>query len=343
MSEIKPKLPLKHPSLWRGEELLQRTDWQVQLSDLEIEELQSVAEGVMDQSVEGIELGDFELPQLTPRLKQISHDLEQGCGAAWLRGLPKDLDQALLERMFWLLALHLGVPLSQSAEGERLYSVADKGYAADDPRTRGPNTRSKLSYHTDRCDVIGFCCYRQAKSGGENRIVSSMAIYNEILNRRPDLLNLLCEPFYYLRHTVDGGNEKPWCQQPVFSFCDGHFAASLLRVLIDRAHSHPDLPDLSSAQKEALDLVENLADEPFLHHSFYQEPGDILFINNWVNLHRRTEFEDWPEPDRRRHIFRIWLSVPNSRPLDPLFLDNYGAVEAGALRGGMKPKALSTS
>ena len=343
MSEIKPKLPLKHSSLWRGEELLQRADWQVQLSVLEIEELQSVAEGVMDQAVESIELGDFELPQLTPRLKRISHDLEQGCGATWLRGLPKDLDQALLERMFWLLALHLGVPLSQSAEGERLFSVTDKGYAPDDPRTRGPNTRSKLSYHTDRCDVIGFCCHRQAKSGGENRIVSSMAIYNEILNRRPDLLNLLCEPFYYLRHTVDGGNEKPWCQQPVFSFCDGHFAASLLRVLIDRAHSHPDLPDLSSAQKEALDMVENLADETFLHHSFYQEPGDILFINNWVNLHRRAEFEDWSEPDRRRHIFRIWLSVPNSRPLDPLFLDNYGAVEAGALRGGMKPKALSTS
>ena len=343
MSEIKPKLPLKHPSLWRGEELLQRTDWQVQLSGLEIEELQSVAEGLMDQSVESIELCDFDLPQLAPRLKQISHDLEHGCGAAWLRGLPKDLDHALLERMFWLLSLHFGTPLSQSAEGERLFSVADKGYAPDDPRTRGPNTRSKLSYHTDRCDVIGFCCYRQAKSGGESRIVSSMAIYNEILNRCPDLLNLLCEPFYYLRHTVDGGNEKPWCQQPVFSFCDGHFAASLLRVLIDRAHSHPDLPDLSSAQKEALDLVENLADEPFLHHSFYQEPGDILFINNWVNLHRRTEFEDWPEPDRRRHIFRIWLSVPNSRPLDPLFLDNYGAVEAGALRGGMKPKALSTS
>jgi len=268
----------------------------------------------------------------------VQHDLEHGSGAVFMRGLPADLDQALLERIFWVVALHLGTPLSQSAEGERLFSVIDKGYAPDDPRTRGPNTRSKLSYHTDRCDVIGFCCHRQAKSGGENRIVSSMALYNEILKQRPDLLAVLCEPFYYLRHTVDGGNDKPWCQQRVFSFCEGHFAANLLRVLINRAHAHPDLPDLTAQQVEALDLVETLADEPHLHCSFRQEPGDLFFVNNWVNLHRRTEFEDWPEPDRRRHILRIWLSMPNSRPLDPLFADNYGSVEAGALRGGMKAK-----
>ena len=110
-------------------------------------------------------------------------------------------------------------------------------------------------------------------------------------------------------------------------------------------HLLNDIKPLQSSERvrDILDLMEELADGPRLHHSFYQEPGDILFINNWVNLHRRTEFEDWPEPDRRRHIFRIWMSVPNSRPLDPLFLDNYGAVEAGALRGGMKPKVLSAS
>jgi len=338
MVERESRSLVNHPSLWRGEELVGRTDWQILLTGLEIEELQTAAERLLQQPVESIEPAGIELPLLGPRLKQIGHDLEHGCGAAWLRGLPADLDQALLERIFWVVALHLGTPLSQSAEGERLFSVADKGYASDDPRTRGPNTNRKLSYHTDRCDVIGFCCHRQAKSGGENRIVSSMALYNEILKQRPDLLAVLCEPFYYLRHTVDGGNDKPWCQQRVFSFCEGHFAANLLRVLINRAHAHPDLPDLTAQQVEALDLVETLADEPHLHCSFRQEPGDLFFVNNWVNLHRRTEFEDWPEPDRRRHILRIWLSMPNSRPLDPLFADNYGSVEAGALRGGMKAK-----
>lgn len=73
-----------------------------------------------------------------------------------------------------------------------------------------------------------------------------------------------------------------------------------------------------------------------MFHRFIQRPGDVLFLNNWVTLHRRTEFNDFPEPERKRHILRIWLSMPNSRPLDPMFRENYGAVEAGALRGGMR-------
>jgi len=339
MTDAVLRQPLDHPSLWRGQDLCARTDWEINFTEPEIEELFLASDSCADRPAEEIELTDIELPQLASRLARVQHDLEHGSGAVFMRGLPAgDLDQAVLARVFWIIAAHLGSPLSQSAEGELIFSVADAGYAPDDPRTRGPNTRRKLSYHTDRCDVIGFCCHRQAKSGGENRIVSSMALYNEILKQRPDLLTVLCEPFYYLRHTVDGGNEKPWCRQPVFSFCEGHFAANLLRVLINRAHAHPDLPDLTDEQVEALDLVETLADEPHLHCSFRLEPGDLFFVNNWVNLHRRTEFEDWPEPDRRRHILRIWLSMPNSRPLDPLFADNYGSVEAGAPRGGMKAK-----
>ena len=125
----------------------------------------------------------------------------------------------------------------------------------------------------------------------------------------------------------------------MFSFCEGQFAANLLRVLIDRAHAHPDLPDLTPEQTEALDLVEALSSDPAMQATFRQEPGDMVFMNNWVTLHKRSAFEDWPEPERRRHILRIWLSMPNSRPLDPMFADNYGAVASGALRGGMKPKS----
>ena len=109
-------------------------------------------------------------------------------------------------------------------------------------------------------------------------------------------------------------------------------------MLIDRAHAHPDLPDLTPEQIEALDLVESLASDPALHATFRQEPGDMVFLNNWVTLHKRSAFEDWPESERSRHILRIWLSMPNSRPLDPMFAGNYGSVKAGAIRGGMKPK-----
>ena len=93
---------------------------------------------------------------------------------------------------------------------------------------------------------------------------------------------------------------------------------------------------MSEIEKEALDFLEEVAAEPARQARFRQEPGDILFLNNWVTLHRRTEFEDAMDPEQRSHILRIWLSVPNSRPVDPLFRDYYGATEAGALRGGMR-------
>ena len=300
--------PINHPSVWRGDELLKRSDW---LHEVDTDKVDDLA----------------------PLMAEIQSSLEDGCGATMVRGFRCTGDP---RETFLAIGEKIGTPISQSATGEMVFSVRDAGHKDDDPRARGPNTRKKLSYHSDRCDVIGFMCLNQAMSGGENYLVSSGAIYNEILERRPDLLEVLMQPFYYLRHTVDTGNDKPYCRQPVFSFTEGKFACCLLRVLIERAHATPELPDLTEQQREALDLVAELADSPEMHVSFMQQPGDLLFLNNWVTLHRRSEFEDYEEEEKKRHILRIWLSVPNSRPLDPLFLDNYGAVGAGELRGGMR-------
>ena len=49
------------------------------------------------------------------------------------------------------------------------------------------------------------------------------------------------------------------------------------------------------------------------------KPGDIQLIQNHVILHDRTDYEDWPEPERKRHLLRLWLCPPNGRPLPPAF------------------------
>ena len=146
-----------------------------------------------------------------------------------------------------------------------------------------------------------------------------MTLYNEMLRRRPDLVDILMRPFHYARHNVDRGNVQPWCQQPIFSFWEGRIACSYLRVLIDRAYAMPELPDMTDLQREAMDYLEELAADPELHVTFRLEPGDMLFLNNWITLHRRSEFQDDEDPELRRHLLRIWLSVPNSRPLHPDF------------------------
>lgn len=332
-----PDFPcLDHPAVWKAADLGRRLDWEIHLTDPERREIEAaVPEGMVP--TEDLSSAAVEFPLFTSRLRRIQHDLEQGTGAALIRGLDiSGWSENRCRRLFWELSRQLGTPVSQSAQGERIFSVRDEGFKEGDPRARGPNTRKKLSFHTDRCDVIGFLCLKQAKEGGENEVVSSMAVYEEIRQRRPDLLTVLMEPFHYLRHTVDGGNDRPWCLQPVFAFEQGHFASAFLRVLIERAAASPDLPELTPVQREALDFVEAVAAETGMAVRFTQKPGDLLFLNNWVSYHRRTEFIDHEAAEERRHILRIWLSMPNSRPLPPWFLDNYGAVGAGALRGGMK-------
>ena len=171
----------------------------------------------------------------------------------------------------------------------------------------------------------------------ENQLVSSVAVYNQILEQRPDLLEQLMQPFYSKRHNVDTANASAYCQQPVFSFCDGKFASAFLRILIDRAYEDQQTPDMTPQQREALDFVEQVCDRPEMHVEFRQERGDILLINNWITYHRRNAFQDHADRSKRRHLLRVWLATPNSRPLDPAFKANYGAIEAGALRGGMNP------
>ncbi len=295
--------PFTHPAAWRGEELFTRHDWNGSLTDL----------------------------------SAIQRNLEEGCGACLIQGF--DIDTMTGEQAksnFLKIVSQIGTPVSQSAKGEIIFSVRDEGYRVGQPQARGPNTRKRLSFHTDLCDVIAFLCLRQARTGGANQIVSSMSVYNQIREERPDLAEILTRPFYYQRHNVDTGNAKLWCRQPIFSCCDGHFAGSYLRVLIDRAYDSPDLPNMSDEEKEALDFIEEVASRPEMHVTFTLRSGDLLLLNNWVTFHRRDEFEDDPGADNRRHLLRAWLSVPNSRPLVPEFKDNYGSTEAGAIRGGMQ-------
>ena len=331
--------PIDTPAVWRGNELRGRDDWSLTLTPAEVDELAAAAERVAGGDFNEISPSSFVLPTLSTRFAAVQRSLESGSGATMIRGFPVDrFSEADAERIFRGIAAHLGTPLSQMASGERIFHVRDAGYRLDDPRARGPNTRKRLSFHTDRCDVIAFMCLKQARTGGENDLISSAAVYNEILRRRPDLLEPLMQPYYYQRHNVDHGNAEPFCRQPIFSFCEGHFAGSFLRVLIERAYASPEIPEMTERQRAALDFLEDVAEDPRLHLRVRLSPGDILLLNNWVTFHRRTEFEDHAEPDRRRHILRIWLSVPNSRPIDPLFAANYGATAAGAIRGGMRPK-----
>lgn len=326
---------------WRGRELFDQADWARRFTTVELGALGSFAATASGRDPETIGRAEADLPALAQLRSALSDELEEGSGVVLLRGLPLDQwDRPDVERAFWALTSQLGTPVSQSAEGRRLFPVRDAGYASGDPRFRGPMSSKRLSFHTDRCDAIAFLCLQPAAQGGETFVVSSKTLYEELLRRAPETLETLRKPFPYLRHTVDLGNARPYCELPVFSECEGRFAAHFLRVLIDRADQSDDAPSLTPAQRQALDALEALAEDPNLHVSFHLEPGDVLLLNNWTTLHRRSEFVDSDDPNKKRELLRIWLSTDDSRPIAPCFADHFGAVEAGAIRGGMRPLSM---
>ena len=116
-------------------------------------------------------------------------------------------------------------------------------------------------------------------------------------------------------------------------------ACAFVRTNIVLAEANAGAPPMSGPQREAVDLLAAVAAEPgmWVERSF--PPGTMWFVNNQTVLHMRTEYQDWDEPARRRHLLRIWLSPPNSRRLPDSFAPFFGDVGAGAVRGGYPSRA----
>jgi hypothetical protein len=58
-------------------------------------------------------------------------------------------------------------------------------------------------------------------------------------------------------------------------------------------------------------MMEQTANDPGLYLDMEFRPGDIQLLKNSVILHKRTAYEDWDEPERKRHLLRLWLAAPD--------------------------------
>ena len=94
---------------------------------------------------------------------------------------------------------------------------------------------------------------------------------------------------------------------------------------------------MTAAQREALDRLDLVLNRPALRAEFSLEPGQVYFINNRWILHNRTAFEDDPEPERRRHLVRLWLEAGNGPGPAPSRRDRGrpgGAISHDGIKGG---------
>ncbi len=329
--------PIASPAVWRGPELLKRTDWIHTLTSNEIAEIEQALAKAKGLGVTLATLERETFPLVTfPRIVERVHkQLENGPGMFLIRGFPTERYQATdLRMIYWALGKYLGTAVTQSAEGDVLGDVRDIKVDLSGPKGRGYKTNAELEYHTDSCDVVALFVLRTAKSGGRSMIASSVAAHNEILKRRPDLLDVLYQPFTWSLQSQNLPDGVPTYEQPIFTMHEGDFACRYIRTHIRSAQRYPEVPRLTDAQNEAVALLDSIVADESMHFSMMFEPGDIQILNNHVCLHARTHYEDFDEPDRKRHLLRMWLSMPNTRPLSPLLSQIYKDRRAGAVRGG---------
>ena len=283
-----PPRPIGGPSAWRGAALASSTNWIETSSPGEIAEVEAAMRDVKRRGLKLHEVRrrDFPLPTLAQRLARIAGDLENGRGLVLLRGLPVEIYPEEETRFIvWGIGAHLGIPVSQSKNGELLGEVRDLGVRLGTATARGYRSNEHLRYHTDRADLVLLLCVRTAESGGLSRVVSSVAIHDEMMRRRPDLLELLYTPYYHSRQGEEAPGEPPFFAKPIFGFCDDRFSSQYSRSFVELAQRFPEVPRLTPAQLEAIDLFAALADGLRHHgagagrHPDPQQSRDLSFAH----------------------------------------------------------------
>jgi hypothetical protein len=328
---------VEDPCAWYGPELAKCEDWIEWVSETEIAEVEHALRQLDAKRIDATSITskDVPLPTLAARLQRLLDEVLNGRGFVLIKGLPVERwTKREAAIAFLVIGVHLGNLRMQNAEGHLLGHVRDMGRSSDDPNTRIYQTRERQTHHTDSCDVVGVMCLHTAKSGGLSNLVSSTTIFNEMRRRRPDLLRVLLEPIETDRRGEVPEGSKPYFTIPVFNYHNGLVSAIYQRQYIDSARRFPDVAPLSPLQIEALDLFDKLANDPKLNLMMELQPGDIQLVHNHTILHDRTAFEDYPEPERKRHLLRLWLAPPSARSLPEVYAERFGSITPGD-RGGV--------
>ncbi|MES2183731.1 MAG: TauD/TfdA family dioxygenase [Pseudomonadota bacterium] len=334
------------PRAWLAQDVRQDDSWVHRLPQQAVDDVQAAlrhAKGV-GKTLLAMEQADFPLGASGRAALDAAIATTQGrWGMCLLKGFPVDQwDEPDTRLAYWGMSLYMGVGRTQNRASQVMNDVRDEGGSYKVKGGRGYNTSAGLDFHQDSCDVVGLLCRRTARSGGTSKVISSIALRDEVARLRPDLVPVLQQPWYHSYQGTQDPSQLPYYRCPILGSDPVHFCARTNRKNTDAAQrDFAEVPRLAPAQQEALDLLDQLMPGDRLCYSMTLERGDMQLLNNYVTLHSRTPFEDFEEPERKRHLLRLWMSIPGSQPLPPEWAEYYGDVRAGAVRGGVRGSAIT--
>jgi alpha-ketoglutarate-dependent taurine dioxygenase len=309
------------PRAWTGASIDRPEGWYERLPSRCLSLLDAKVRALRQQPrpITDVLLTDAERAACARDLRAAAHALEEGRGFVIVHGAAADeYSPTEMTALYWLVGQALGIPFAQNVQGVLLYDVRDTGQDLSQG-ARFSVTSYESSFHTDNSfgadvlDYVGLLCLQTARSGGVSQIVNGFTVYEELHARHPDALAVLCAPFHVDQRGGVRPGEAPTVLRPVIEMHHGDVLFRYLRYWIEAGHDKAAVP-LTPAQRTALDTLDSVLARPELRIEFELRPGDMYFLNNRWLLHNRTAFEDHPEPERRRHLVRLWLQARPPAP-----------------------------
>jgi len=326
---------------WIAADLIDDTSWHTQWERAELEDLMELAASIDHGALaaDPLQLSEAAAdasPQLVTRAAQIRAELIDGRGLAIVSGLSvADHEPNTTAVAFLLVGALLGSLRSQNAAGHLLGHVTDVGADVNDPTTRIYQTNQRQTFHTDSTDAVGLLCLRTAQQGGASMVVNVEAVHEQMMAQAPKLASRLFEPIATDRRGEQPEGELPWFEIPVLSRCGERITGLYQRQYIDSASRFEAAPTPDAEHVEALDLFDSIMNDPEVHFQMDFAPGDMQFVHNHSLLHDRTGFIDHDDAIMRRHLLRVWISLPGDRELPEVFAQRYGSTTVGD-RGGIR-------
>jgi hypothetical protein len=304
--------PVGGPAAWRRADVADPAIWRVALTADQVDELRAAVAHARStgKALGDLRATDFPLPKLALEIARWREQIQNGLGFSVISGVPvPEWSEADASLCFWCLGLHMGRPGAQNPQGDLLGHVRDTGADARDPFVRLYRTAANIAYHCDAADVVGLLCLNTARRGGASRIVSSVSVHDELVRRRPDLAARLYQPFLLDVRNEDASGALRHLPIPPCRFAGGRLRTFYHSDYFRSVVRHADVPAFSDDERALLDLYEAIASQPDFYLDMQFAPGDIQWLSNHTILHARTAYEDHPEPDRKRHLLRLWLSI----------------------------------
>jgi hypothetical protein len=337
-SSSSPVQPGREAAAWRAADLDRDRRWIFALDDADRDDLR---QGLRGGRVQGKPLldyrqSDFAFGRSLATIRRALDEAQHGLGAALLKGLPRaNLGAEDFELLTWAIGLHLGVARPQDKLSRYINQVKDTGTVYRSAGGRGYSSNAELDFHVDSGDVVLLSCYNQAPRGGDSLCASAVAAYRQLVTERPDLAGALQQPYPFSRQSEQSADEAPFTQIPVIGTADGELFCNWNRNRIQNGDKIEGAPRITPAQREAMELLDQIVRRPEFMYSMRLEPGDLQILSNFTALHSRTEFEDAPEPEKKRLLFRLWLATPDGPRLPDGWKGFWESIEPGHVRGGI--------